>query len=111
MGKYSGYIYAGIILMVGGGLFAINGYTMVQNVEEYNVGGIPVSDFFRILSSDINNYYIYGLLFWIGGMISCGIGCVLLFVFAFIQNKESIAKNKVKNVPSQNNMKSAPYER
>jgi uncharacterized membrane protein len=108
MEKYSGYIYAGIILIIVGGISAFIGYQMAQNVETYNVGGLPISDFLRIANSDINNYYITGQLLLIGGIIVCAIGFVVLIVFAIIQNQESIAKNKVKNIPSQNVIMNLP---
>ena len=108
MEKYNAYIYASLILIIVAGILAIIGYQMVQNVEAYNVEGIPVSDFFRFISSDFNIYYSYSLIFLIGGSIGCAIGCVLVIVFAFLQNKESIAKSKVKNISSQVNMESLP---
>jgi len=89
-------------------LFVFVGTEMRQNVESYNVGGIPTSDFFRIISSDFNTYYIYSWVFLIGGGIGLTIGFVLIILFALLQGKESITKSKVKNIFSQNDIKDVP---
>lgn len=79
----SGTLIVGIVLVIFGLFLYFSGNNMIQEVEAYDVEGIPISEILKLVSKDAQRQYetgqsmiMFGTIFFVVGFIVCIAGLV-----------------------------------
>lgn len=91
-----GIVVIGIILLISGLLLYVTGNEIIAQIEAYNVGGIPISEFIMFVRPDIKKQYEMAQAFIIVGGILGVIG-FLVCISGISISKQKILKNDQNN--------------
>lgn len=91
-----GILTIGIILLIFGIFLYFSGNNMVQQVEAYDVEGIPISEILKLVSSDARRQYEVGQQMKMFGSIFGIVGFIVCIAGIATPSKKSEEKNHLK---------------